>query len=402
MSDSNANPSNVANKKVRRNLPSWMSSRENESESHGKKLDDVDEHEEDDGSKTPKQVKDCDKQRSGSTPSKKTESNRKLSPSSFGATNFSKLLEGVVFVLSGFVNPERSILRSQALEMGADYQPDWNSNCTLLVCAFSNTPKFRQVEADCGTIISKEWISECYSQKKLVDIESYLMHAGKPWRRQNISHESSQDTESSVSRKSPMQIDRGSHAKSASSATKSGTSNPAKEFFSSSKVKKWAIDDLEKTISWLESQEEKPEASEIKKIAAEGILTCLQDAIDSLKQKQDVQQMTEQWNFIPRVVEELAKLEGTANGSVSLSKEELYREAMSCKQIYEVELGNFKDDSLVKKKKPRTDESKKDGNDKTKAVTGDAAAYDSDETIEMTEEEIDLAYNTVASKLSKR
>lgn len=63
--------------------------------------------------------------------------------------------EGVVFVLSGFVNPERGILRSQALEMGAEYQPDWNSNCTLLVCAFSNTPKFRQVEADGGTIVSK-------------------------------------------------------------------------------------------------------------------------------------------------------------------------------------------------------------------------------------------------------
>ena len=60
-----------------------------------------------------------------------------------------------MFVLSGFINPERSILRSQALEMGAEYQPDWNSDCTLLVCAFSNTPKFRQVEADCGTIVSK-------------------------------------------------------------------------------------------------------------------------------------------------------------------------------------------------------------------------------------------------------
>ena len=63
--------------------------------------------------------------------------------------------EGVVFALSGFVNPERGILRSQALEMGAEYQPDWNSNCTLLVCAFPNTPKFRQVEADGGTIVSK-------------------------------------------------------------------------------------------------------------------------------------------------------------------------------------------------------------------------------------------------------
>lgn len=66
--------------------------------------------------------------------------------------------EGVVFVLSGFVNPERGMLRSKAIEMGADYQPDWNSDCTLLVCAFPNTPKFRQVEADCGTIVSKVFL----------------------------------------------------------------------------------------------------------------------------------------------------------------------------------------------------------------------------------------------------
>lgn len=60
-----------------------------------------------------------------------------------------------MFVLSGFVNPERSTLRSQALEMGAEYKPDWSPDCTLLVSAFSNTPKFRQVEADCGTIVTK-------------------------------------------------------------------------------------------------------------------------------------------------------------------------------------------------------------------------------------------------------
>lgn len=58
-------------------------------------------------------------------------------------------------MLSGFVNPERSTLRSHALAMGAEYQPDWNSGCTLLICAFPNTPKFRQVQADCGTIVSK-------------------------------------------------------------------------------------------------------------------------------------------------------------------------------------------------------------------------------------------------------
>ncbi|KAK9141848.1 hypothetical protein Syun_011248 [Stephania yunnanensis] len=41
------------------------------------------------------------------------------------------------------------------MEMGAEYQTDWNPECTLLICAFNNTPKFRQVVADCGTIVSK-------------------------------------------------------------------------------------------------------------------------------------------------------------------------------------------------------------------------------------------------------
>jgi DNA-repair protein XRCC1 len=51
--------------------------------------------------------------------------------------------DGAVFVLSGFMNPERSTLCSQALDMVAEYRPDWTSDCTLLVCAFANTPKFR-------------------------------------------------------------------------------------------------------------------------------------------------------------------------------------------------------------------------------------------------------------------
>ncbi|XP_058226823.1 DNA-repair protein XRCC1 isoform X2 [Rhododendron vialii] len=389
MTDPRASLHNGANTKAGRSLPSWISARESETKSHGKKAAD----EENDGTKTSKQAKE-------SSPSKKPESSKKSSPSSSGPTNFSKLLEGVVFVLSGFVNPERSTLRSQALEMGAEYQQDWNSNCTLLVCAFANTPKFRQVEADCGTIVSKEWISECYNQRKLVDIEIYLMHAGKPWRKQNISNKSSQDLESSLSRKSLTQIDRRSHAASPK-VKQSGSSNPAKECFCPSKVKKWAIDDLNKTVSWLESQEEKPEASEIKSIAAEGILTCLQDAIDSLKEKQDVQQMTEQWNFIPLVVEELAKFESTTNGSAVLSKEELCREAMNCKKIYEVEFRKLDDDSLADKKRPRTDETKKGYKGRTRAFTGDEAAYDSDETIEMTEEDVELAYNAVASKLKR-
>lgn len=30
-------------------------------------------------------------------------------------------------------------------------------------------------------------MSECYREKRLIEIETYLMHAGKPWRRQRSS-----------------------------------------------------------------------------------------------------------------------------------------------------------------------------------------------------------------------
>ncbi|KAF2323307.1 hypothetical protein GH714_034544 [Hevea brasiliensis] len=310
--------------------------------------------------------------------------------------NFLLGQEGVVFVLSGFVNPDRATLRSQALEMGAEYRPDWSSECTLLVCAYSNTPKFWQVEADCGTIVKKEWILDCYNQKKLVDIDSYLMNAGKPWRKNNVTFESSRDQKSSSPRKSEKQVERGSHSKpSASASSKSRDSNLAKEHLSSSKVKEWAIDDLKRTISWLESQEEKPEPSEIKDIAAGGIIICLQDAIDALEQNQDVRQIAEQWNVIPHAVEELIKLVDAA----SLSKEDLCRQAKACKQMYDAELTNVDDDSKLKKKRLKTDEKERGGNGRSKAISGVAADYDSDETIEMTEEEIDLAYSNVVSKI---
>ncbi|KAF6138273.1 hypothetical protein GIB67_021630 [Kingdonia uniflora] len=139
----------------------------------------------------------------------------------------------------------------------------------------------------------------------------------------------------------------------------------------------------------------KPEASEVKKIAAEGILTCLQDAIESLEQNQDIRHATEQWKCIPHVVEELSALESGRNSKSSFSKEDLYEQAMTCKRIYEAEYNSFEDCSTSRKK------SSKAGNrdvKKTKIESVDAA-YDSDETIEMTEEEIDLAYKTIASKI---
>ncbi|KAJ1257941.1 hypothetical protein BS78_10G035300 [Paspalum vaginatum] len=298
--------------------------------------------------------------------------------------DFSKLLDGVVFVLSGFVNPERSTLRSQALDMGAEYRPDWTSDCTLLVCAFANTPKFRQVQADNGTIISKDWISESHRQRKLVDIEPYLMHAGKPWRKNKEPVESDQD-HMEICKERQKQVQR-SHVKpSTSPATEAGHLDSTNKHFSPSKIKEWAMDDLMQTVSWLESQEEKPEPSELKAIAAEGIITCLQDAIESLEQGNGIKVVAEQWSFVPHVVNELLKLDGGIKDA-SLPKDQLSQLAIKCKKIYQAEFAHVGSHDKGKKHKSESPET-----EHRRKAKSDVDHYDSDDTIEMTEEEIDLA-----------
>ncbi|KAK9102133.1 hypothetical protein Sjap_019387 [Stephania japonica] len=308
-------------------------------------------------------------------------------------SSMAKLLDGVVFALSGFVNPERGVLRSQAMEMGAEYKTDWNPECTLLICAFSNTPKFRQVVADCGTIVSKEWIVECYQEKKLVAIEPYLMHVGKPWRKVTAD----QETTPLDKPQKPVKKD----IKPKPSIADSSEGEPAKGDLSPAKVKKWAIDDLMETIAWLESQEERPDAGEVKKIASEGILTCLQDAIESLEQNKGIQEMIEQWRFIPRVVKELARLDDMDRSEKSFNRKDLCRQAMTCKRIYEMEFNLAGDDSTTTKKKKKG-HGGHGTNRKNIGAKASGYGYDSDETLEMTEEEIDLAYNVVASNISKR
>ncbi|KAF5196699.1 Dna-repair protein xrcc1 [Thalictrum thalictroides] len=377
-----SNSKDPGNKPGRRNLPSWMSSRDSDDDSHRRKKPN-------DGGGGGRDEDEADK---GATLSKVG--------SNVDTLSFSKLLEGVVFVLSGFVNPERSILRSQAQEMGAEYKPDWNSNCTLLVCAFPNTPKFRQVESDSGTIVSKEWISECYSQKKLVAIETYLMHAGKPWRKNSISHETSHDIDTTPPKKPQMQAERSLPSRPDVSASSKGRApGPVKECFSPIEVEHWAMNDLNETVSWLESQEETPEPTEVKKIAAEGILTCLQDAIESLEKKQDIRKATEQWNFVPHVVKELARLKDGKSGKGTVTDKDIYEQALTCKHIYKLKFDSLEDDSAVRKKSPKA--SKGDKDIKKTDIKSTEAAYDSDETIEMTEDEIDLAYQSISSKLCK-
>ncbi|XP_041964063.1 DNA repair protein XRCC1 isoform X1 [Alosa sapidissima] len=88
---------------------------------------------------------------------------------------FNRLLEGVVFVLSGFQNPFRGDLRDKALAMGAKYRPDWTPDATHLICAFANTPKYSQVKSAGGLIVRKEWVLDCHSRKQNISYKRYLM-----------------------------------------------------------------------------------------------------------------------------------------------------------------------------------------------------------------------------------
>uniref|UniRef100_A0A672FHD1 DNA repair protein XRCC1 n=1 Tax=Salarias fasciatus TaxID=181472 RepID=A0A672FHD1_SALFA len=86
-----------------------------------------------------------------------------------------RIMEGVVFVLSGFQNPFRGELREKALDMGAKYRPDWTPDATHLICAFANTPKYSQVKSAGGMIVRKEWVLDCHKRKQKLSYKRYLM-----------------------------------------------------------------------------------------------------------------------------------------------------------------------------------------------------------------------------------
>lgn len=88
---------------------------------------------------------------------------------------FKRIMEGVVFVLSGFQNPFRGELREKAVDMGAKYRPDWTPDSTHLICAFANTPKYSQVKSAGGIIVRKEWVMDCHKRKQKISYKRYLM-----------------------------------------------------------------------------------------------------------------------------------------------------------------------------------------------------------------------------------
>eukprot|EP00111_Clytia_hemisphaerica_P020336 TCONS_00059905-protein len=89
-----------------------------------------------------------------------------------------KILDKVVFVLSGFVNPQRGEIRDLAMEMGARFSQQWDNNtCTHLICAFPNTPKFREVKGK-GKIVRETWIKSCYRAKRRLNTQSFRLDGG--------------------------------------------------------------------------------------------------------------------------------------------------------------------------------------------------------------------------------
>ncbi|XP_064393030.1 DNA repair protein XRCC1-like isoform X2 [Halichondria panicea] len=99
-------------------------------------------------------------------------------PSSSKAVPFKQIMTGIVFTLSGFKNPFRGDLRGKATDMGATFQSDWTDSCTHLVCAFPNTPKFNQVKAKGGLIVSKAWITDSHIKKRRLPAKKYRLSGG--------------------------------------------------------------------------------------------------------------------------------------------------------------------------------------------------------------------------------
>lgn len=83
-------------------------------------------------------------------------------------------------------------------------------------------------------------------------------------------------------------------------------------------------------------------------------------------------------------MKELGKIESSSKKeNATASKEDLCKQAKSWKKIYEAELA-----------KPREEES---SGTRSRGTSRIDSGYNSDETVEMTEEEIELAYRNVSS-----
>lgn len=90
---------------------------------------------------------------------------------------FNEILKGVVFVLSGYENPQRGKIRDLGISMGAQYSASWNNSCTHLICAFRKTPKFNEVKGK-GKIVGKAWFTDCQQKKRRTNTKNFRIDGG--------------------------------------------------------------------------------------------------------------------------------------------------------------------------------------------------------------------------------
>ncbi|GJP40478.1 hypothetical protein CLOM_g158 [Closterium sp. NIES-68] len=193
------------------------------------------------------------------------------------AMEFSRILEGVVFAISGVVNPERAELRGKAMEMGARYRPDWTADCTLLVAAFPGTPKVRTVTADDGTIVNKRWVEQCYRNRRLMSISPHLMHLGRPWRQGGAADRAVEDG--------------GGRRRRIVPAREQGRGGAV------------GGGDMERVRAFLEEQDEQPPEGEMERVAREGMLACFDDAVAGVEKGQALSASIASWPIVPRVLD---------------------------------------------------------------------------------------------------
>ncbi|KAG2383699.1 hypothetical protein C9374_004370 [Naegleria lovaniensis] len=92
-----------------------------------------------------------------------------------------KVLEGVVIVISGIANPERTTLRETALKMGAQYRPQFTSDTTHVIAAIANTDKSNQALSNGAFVLKKEWIYDCDTNSRRMNEKTYsFFDAPKP------------------------------------------------------------------------------------------------------------------------------------------------------------------------------------------------------------------------------
>lgn len=121
---------------------------------------------------TKRKYEDSPEGKNGNKPAPPSKKKRESPIRDESSVPFDEIMKGVVFVISGFVNPERGDLREKALQMGAQYRQDWGIGCTHLICAFANTPKFNQVKGK-GRIVTKKWITDCFKKSKRLPTRHY-------------------------------------------------------------------------------------------------------------------------------------------------------------------------------------------------------------------------------------